>query len=58
MIDTTEDAFFIRRARQGFSEENCEIDDDAQVIGVRDGAWVQAWVFVPHVGARPEEDAS
>lgn len=53
MSNKAEDAFFIRRARQGFSDEDCEIDDDAQVIGVRDGAWVQAWVFV-----RQEEDAS
>lgn len=53
MSDKAEDALFIRRARLDYSDENCEIDDDAQVIGVRDGAWVQAWVFVPH-----EEDAA
>jgi hypothetical protein len=52
MSDTTDYAF-IRRARLDFSGEDCQIDNDAQVSVGESGAWVQAWVFVPH-----EEDAA
>jgi hypothetical protein len=57
MIDNGKEQFR-RRARLDFSGEDCQIDPrrikiGAQVSVGESGAWVQAWVFVPH-----EEDAA
>lgn len=34
-------------ARQYHGDDDCEIDQDAEVLFTDGGAWVQAWVWVP-----------
>lgn len=34
-------------ARQHHGSDDCEIDQDAEVLFTDEGAWVQAWVWVP-----------
>lgn len=41
---------YIARAREVYQDDNCEIDDVARLSKVNSGdqgAWVQAWVWVP-----------
>jgi len=38
----------IEEARQMFGDTDIEIDDDAQQSAGSDGAWIQAWVWVPN----------
>lgn len=35
------------RAQLLFEGDDCEIDQDADVLFTYEGAWVQAWVWVP-----------
>jgi hypothetical protein len=41
----------IDEAREMYSDDDIEIDDDALVSEGDGGAWVQAWVWVPDGGA-------
>lgn len=34
-------------ARQQHGSDDCEIDPNAEVLFTDEGAWVQAWVWVP-----------
>lgn len=38
----------IEAARNAYSDDDLEIDDDAAVSRADDGVWVSAWVFVPN----------
>ena len=35
------------QAREQHGSDDCEIDQDAEVLFTDEGAWVQAWVWVP-----------
>lgn len=35
-----------QRAREAYASDDLNIDDDAKVLPVDGGCWVQAWVFV------------
>ena len=44
------DPFLIEKARRLYqwdSDDNIEIDDEAEASEADDGTWVQAWVWVP-----------
>lgn len=38
------------------TDYSIEIDDGALVSNADEGAWVQAWVWVPHPADEPDED--
>jgi hypothetical protein len=44
----------IQRATEMYGSDDIEIDDDASVSEATNGAWVQAWVWVP--GATDDDD--
>jgi hypothetical protein len=45
---TTEEIAQARRLYCGGSDDNIEVDDNAQASRADEGTWVQAWVWLPH----------
>ena len=40
----------VRQARETYGSDEIQIDDTAPMSRVSDGAWVQAWVWIPEHG--------
>lgn len=49
---TNTDDWFRDEAREEYSCDDIQVDDDANVTYASQGAWVQAWVYIPY----PHED--
>ena len=50
MKDAAADETDIERAREGYGNDECEIDDDAVCSPSDEGTWVQAWVWLAKPG--------
>lgn len=57
MADLNDDALRAM-ARDTYGSDDCEIDDNAVVSRGDDGAFVQAWVWVPYPEQENTEDAT
>ena len=46
MIDEEEHWWYLRQAQVRWESYECQVGDNAMVVGDQSGAWVEAWVWI------------
>lgn len=46
-MDEEERAWYLRQAQVRWESYECAVSDQARIAALEEGAWVEAWVWIP-----------